>query len=201
MHPRALRDQIRTLIEPVIVHLGFDLVAVEWVAGRRATLRVSVDGPEGVGADDCARISHRISPLLDAEDPIPGAYDLEVSTPGMQRPLQRASDFLRFTGFRARIRLDEGFPRRRYTGALRGVSEGFVSVEVDGTVHALPLDGIEAAHLDLDLDTFMSLADGLPPVPGEGEPAAPDGPTPAAGAPIEPSDAPEAPSRAVEDSP
>jgi len=170
--PRDLRTTIRDLIEPVVQRLGFDVVAIEWVSGaRRPVLRVSVDAPGGVGADDCARISHRVSPLLDAEDPISGAYDLEISSPGIDRPVQRLDDFLRFSGYEAKLRLEPGFPRRRYTGTLRGVVDGQLHIEVAGETHEVPFDGIEACHLVLDLDTYAALAEGLPPIPSTDAPA------------------------------
>lgn len=166
MDPRTLQQTLRPLIEPVVARLGFDVVAIEWVAGRRRPiLRVSIDAAGGVGADDCAQVSHRLSPLLDAEDPISGAYDLEVSSPGMERPVQRLDDFRRFTGFSARVRLEEGLPRRRYTGILRGADAELLRVEVAGEVHELPMEAVESCHLVLDLDTYATLAEGLPPIP------------------------------------
>lgn len=168
MDPRDLRTTVRDLIEPVVHRMGFDVVAIEWVSGaRRPVLRISVDGAEGVGADDLAQISHRVSPLLDAEDPIPGAYDLEISSPGIERPVQRVDDFRRFTGYQAKIRLEPGFPRRRYTGELRGVVDGMVRIDVAGELHEVPFDGIEACHLVLDLETYAALAEGLPPIPSD----------------------------------
>lgn len=159
---------LRALLEPTLERLGFDLVAVELAGGRRRrTLRLTIDKPGGVGADDCARVSHRVSPVLDAEDPISGAYDLEVSSPGIDRPLQRRTDFARFRGYRARIRLEEGLPRRRYTGALAGFDGDDLQVDIDGEIHRIPFASIAAAHLELDLEAFASLKEGLPPVPEE----------------------------------
>ncbi len=176
---RRLQDTIRPLVEPLVQHLGFDVVAVEWFSGRRRpVLRISIDRPPedyqgGVGADDCASVSHRLSPLLDAEDPIPGAYDLEISSPGMDRPVQRVDDFLRFHGYTARIRLEEGLPRRRYTGELRGLVDDMLLVAIGSTVHELPFESVEACHLVLDLDAYQALAEGLPPVP-EPTPSTPE---------------------------
>lgn len=170
MHPRDLEQHLRDLALPVVERLGFDLVAVEW---RAQTLRFTVDHPDGVQASDCAEVSHRLSPLLDEDDPIAGTYRLEVSSPGIDRPVQRRDDFRRFAGYRARIRLEPGPPRRRYTGVLRGVDASEVLVEVDGTTHRLPLDLIESAQLILELDEFQALADGLPPIPDEPDPDAP----------------------------
>lgn len=159
MTSRDLRDRIRDLVEPTVQRLGFDVVAVEWVVGQgRPTLRLSIEGPQGVGADDCALVSVRLGPVLDETDPVGGPYRLEVSSPGIERPVQRLADFARFVGYRVRIRMEEGLPRRRYTGIIAGVEDDQVRLEVDGAVHALPFESIDVAHLDLDLEQFMALA-------------------------------------------
>lgn len=163
MDPIDLRQTVRTLLEPTIARAGFDLVAIEWLGGRRgAVLRLSIEstsesGP-GVTADDCGKVSERVSPLLDEADPVPGAYTLEVSSPGIDRPVQRPADFQRFIGYRTKIRLVEGPPRRRYTGEIRGIEEHDLLVVVDGAEHRLPLDTIERCHLDLTLEEYQSLA-------------------------------------------
>jgi ribosome maturation factor RimP len=157
MNPQKLRQRVREIIEPSLQRMGFDLVAVELVAGRRATLRLSVDGPQGVGIGDLTRITHRVSPLLDEADPMPGSYDLEVSSPGIERPVQRMSDFVRFVGFRARVVLEEGLPRRRYTGRLVAAEGDTVTIEVDGVACELPFGQIEKAQLVLDLAEFERL--------------------------------------------
>lgn len=165
------QHSLRALLEPTVERLGFDLVALEWVGGRRGTLRLSIDKPGGVGADDCALVSRRVGPLLDEADPFPSAYDLEVSSPGIDRPVQRPDDFRRFQGYRIRLRAAEGLPRRRFTGTLHGLDGEDVLVEVDGQTHRVPLDAVEAAHLVLDLDAYQKLAEGLPPIPGDAPPA------------------------------
>jgi ribosome maturation factor RimP len=104
---------------------------------------------------------------LDDADPIASAYDLEVSSPGIERPMQRLEDFRRFTGLRARVRLEEGMPRRRFTGVIRLVDGGDVHIEADGAVHIIDFDTIDRAHLVLDLDEYQRLAEmypGLKPV-------------------------------------
>jgi ribosome maturation factor RimP len=158
-----LRRNVRAAIEDSIVRLGYDLVAVEWVGTR--TLRLSVDKPGGIEADDCAKVSQHVSPLLDEADPIEQAYTLEVSSPGIDRPVERLDDFRRFTGFRAKIKLNPGPARRRYTGRLAGVEQDELLVDVDGTIHRLFLDAIAECHLVLDLDEFERIGEGLPPLP------------------------------------
>jgi ribosome maturation factor RimP len=166
MDNRVLESQIRDLVAPTVERLGFDLVAVEWIGGRgAATVRVSIDRPVGVrggiSADDCGEVSARISPILDEADPVDGAWHLEVSSPGIERPVQRAEDFARFVGYRARIRASAGAQRRRCTGVIQSI-EGdppSVTVVVDGVDVVLPLDLIERAHLVLSLEEFQQLAE------------------------------------------
>lgn len=162
MNTRELRQSVRTLVEPSIQRLGYDLVAVEWMGDAQGPiLRISIDNPNGIHAKDCSTVSRYIEPLLDEADPIESSYTLEVSSPGIERPVQRLADFTRFEGFRCRIRLEEGHPRRRYSGVLRGVDEDEILVEVDGVVHRLVNDTIDRAHLVLDIEEFNKLAEVL----------------------------------------
>jgi len=165
MHPLELERHVRKLVEPVLARRGIDLVAVEWGGG---VLRLAIETESGASVADCVAASHLASPILDADDPIASSYKLEVCSPGIDRPVQRLEDFQRFVGYRAKIRLVEGYPRRRYTGALRGADAIEVSIEVDGVVHKVPFEAIERAQLVLDLDEYQRLAEeGLPPVPAE----------------------------------
>lgn len=157
----SLQRDIRDLVEPTIVRLGFDLVAVEWLGGRQGSiLRLSIDAPAGVSAEDCGNVSEQVSPLLDAADPIQGHYTLEVSSPGIERPVQRRQDFERFAGYRVKVKLSEGPPRRRYTGVIGPLDGDEVTLLVDGQEHRIPMDLIERAHLVLDLDEYQKLAEG-----------------------------------------
>lgn len=119
-----------------------------------------MDRKEGVDADDCGLLSERFSTLLDEADPISSRYTLEVSSPGIDRPLQREQDFVRFSGYRCKVRLEDGHPRRRFSGVLKGLDASdstWIQIEVDGVVHRVPLDAIERAHLVLSLDEFLKL--------------------------------------------
>lgn len=162
--PRPLQQRVFQLIEPLVDRMGLELVAVELTStnGQRV-LRVSVDLPSGVGFPALSQLSHALSPVLDVEDPVPGAYSLEVSSPGIERPIQRTDDFARFVGYRAKIKLDSGEGRRRFTGKLLGLREDHVVMEVDGTEHALPVERIAKAHLDLSVDEYEKLAINAPP--------------------------------------
>ena len=128
---------------------AYALVGVEFhAAKRRSLLRLYIDVESGITLDDCERVSHQVSGLLDVEDPVAGEYDLEVSSPGEERPLFTAEHFERFRGQRAKVTLEvpvEG--RRRFTGRIDGVRDGAVVLEVDGHETPIDLDSIGSARL------------------------------------------------------
>jgi ribosome maturation factor RimP len=171
MDPFALRSAVRDLVEPTAERMGVDVVAVEFTGGASGqVLRLSIDRPlaeGGVTAQLCAQVSRAVEPLLDASDPVSGSYTLEVSSPGIERPVQRRDDFRRFHGFRIRVRLEAGPPRRRFSGVLVGVRDDDVVVLVDGEEHTFHVDTIERAHLDLTVDEYERLGQGIPPLPSE----------------------------------
>ncbi|HKJ52931.1 MAG TPA: ribosome maturation factor RimP [Gammaproteobacteria bacterium] len=144
-----MRD-LAQLFEPVIESMGYELVGVEFDGGSgHGTLRVYIDRDSGVSLDDCAAISHQVSGILDVEEPIKQAYDLEISSPGIDRPLFKLADFERFAGRIAKIRLAAGLDgRRNFKGRLQGVTDaGQVAVEVDGEIFDLPHADIARANL------------------------------------------------------
>ena len=138
------------LFEPVVESMGYKLVGVEFSGGdNHGTLRVYIDRENGVSIDDCANISHQISAILDVEEPIQQAYNLEVSSPGVDRPLFKVADFERFSGQRVKIKMSTGLNgRRNFKGVLQGVIDSrFIEIEVDGEVFQLPLTDIGKANL------------------------------------------------------
>jgi len=144
-----VRD-LSKLFEPVVESMGYELVGVEFLgAGGYGTLRVYIDRDSGVNLDDCAAISHQISGILDVEEPIKQAYDLEVSSPGIERPLFKLADFERYAGKTARIKLAVGLlGRKNFKGELQGVADSkLVTIEVDGEVFDLPYADIAKANL------------------------------------------------------
>lgn len=145
----ASRERLTQLIEPVVEGLGYELLGIELQAtARHALLRLYIDHGEGIRLADCERVSRQVSALLDVEDPIDVAYDLEVSSPGLDRPLFRARDFRRFAGRRARLRLSEPLDgRRNFSGVLLGLEGEDVRIEVDGEAVVLPLALIDKARL------------------------------------------------------
>ena len=146
---REREERLRELIEPTVVSLGFDLIGVLWRGGRsRRLVRVYIDRVEGVTVNDCAQVSHRVNGVLDVEDPIPGEYDLEVSSPGVDRPLFVERDFIRFAGAGLKVILHRPIAgRRRFTGTLRGYEDGVVLVDEHGVEHRFGIPEIESARL------------------------------------------------------
>jgi ribosome maturation factor RimP len=140
---------LRTLLEPGVKALGFELVDSELAgSGRNAVLRVYIDGPHGVTVDDCAQVSRQLSAILDVEDPFPERYVLEVSSPGLDRPLVKHEDFERFMGERVKVRMRMALEgRRNFKGRLIGVSLQHIALEVDGKTVNLDFSGIEKARL------------------------------------------------------
>ena len=145
----TLRERLIALIEPLLQRLGFELVELEFSAGRaHALLRLFIDREAGVTLDDCEQVSREISTLLDVEDPIPSAYTLEVSSPGFDRVLRTQAHFGRFVGARVHVELKEPRAgRRRYTGTLLTVDDGGIALEVDQEHVALAFKEIGKARL------------------------------------------------------
>lgn len=145
MHERALDAMLR----PAVEALGYELVGVEMLRnGRHSLLRLYIDTEKGITVDDCERVSHQVSGVLDVEDPIRGEYTLEVSSPGLDRPLFSAEHYERFAGREVRVKLKvpvEG--RRKIRGTLAGVSEGNVLVQEGDETFSLPMDAIATARL------------------------------------------------------
>lgn len=148
MKSKALTT-VEQLIEPVIVALGYEFVGVEYSPqGRQSLLRIYIDNPDGITVDDCERVSRQVSAVLDVEDPIQGQYRLEVSSPGLDRPLFTLEQFSRFVGKTVKLRLvapKEG--RRNFSGTLKQVDNESVMIEQDGEDLALPFGQIDKAHL------------------------------------------------------
>jgi ribosome maturation factor RimP len=137
------------LIEPVVSALGLELWGVEFhAAGRNSTLRIYIDAPDGVSVDDCARVSHQVSGVLDVEDPIPEQYLLEVSSPGLDRPLYTLAQFQAYAGHQVQLRLRAPFEgRRKFKGLLNGVEGDAVLLVVDEEEYLLPIDQIDRANV------------------------------------------------------
>lgn len=137
------------LFEPEIVALNYELIGVEiFQNGRNSTLRVYIDKTDGITVDDCALVSQQLTGLLDVEDPIEGQYDLEVSSPGLDRPLFTLSQFEQYIGHNVKLRLHTKLDgRRRLTGKLLKVDNDHVIIDCDENVINVPFQMIEQAKL------------------------------------------------------
>ena len=142
-------EELRILLQPSVEQLGYEMTDIEVrLGGRSGVVRVFIDHPDGVGLDDCERVSRALSALLDVEDPLPGHYNLEVSSPGLDRKLTKIEHFQRFTG--EFVNVQTRFPvqgRRRFRGKLVSSDDSNIVVEVDGEKHELPLATIDTARL------------------------------------------------------
>lgn len=142
--------EIQALLERVVAQLGYELVDFE-MSNRGKLLRLFIDKPEGITIDDCVLVSNHISHLLAVEHDVD--YDrLEISSPGLDRVLKKASDFTRFAGSRVKIKLRvpvEG--RKNFVGVLQGLEDGQLVVERDGAIFRLALTNVEKARLDPEL--------------------------------------------------
>ena len=150
-----LRETLLALLQPVVTGLGYELWELEYQPGRgNALLRIYLDteAEGGITVEDCERASRAVSEVLDGSDPIPGNYTLEVSSPGIERPLRTARHFAPYVGEMVFVEtvhvVDE---RRRFKGVLVAAGPESVEVEVDGRRHVLPLTGIRKAHLAPDI--------------------------------------------------
>lgn len=143
---KTLVNLVRGVVEP----MGYELVGVEYLAGYQGgnLLRVYIDTEEGVQLEDCTAVSHQLSGLLDVEDPIPGEYNLEVSSPGLDRPLFEKAHFERYVGHRVNIKLGPGSQgRRKYKGLLKGMDGETILLEVDDELYHLAFDSVDSARL------------------------------------------------------
>ncbi|HDS1818453.1 TPA: ribosome maturation factor RimP [Pseudomonas putida] len=142
-------EQLQALLAPVVTGLGFECWGIEFVSqGKHSVLRVYIDKKDGILVDDCAIVSRQISGVLDVEDPISSEYTLEVSSPGMERPLFTIEQFASHAGEQVKIKLRSPFEgRRNFQGLLRGVEEQDVVVQVDDQEFLLPIDSIDKANI------------------------------------------------------
>lgn len=146
---RATAAAVHRLVEPVLERMGYELVLVEFGRERPGmVLRLYIDRDGGVGLEDCERVSREVSAVLDVEDLIDGPFHLEVSSPGVNRPLTRERDFERFKGEQAKVvTLEPRDGRKTFKGRLEGVEQGEVVITVDGQEYRIPLGAIARANL------------------------------------------------------
>ncbi len=142
-------EQLQAMLAPVVESLGYQCWGIEFISqGRHSLLRVYIDHANGILIDDCEAVSRQVSAVLDVEDPISSEYTLEVSSPGMDRPLFTLEQFAKHAGEQVKIKLRSPFEgRRNFQGLLKGVEEQDVIVQADEHEYLLPVDSIEKANI------------------------------------------------------
>ncbi len=149
-----LEEKLSRLVASAVEALGLELVGVEYIGqGTHSVLRVYIDSEQGITLDDCTRTSHQISGVLEVEDPIRGKYNLEVSSPGLDRPLFSLAHFERFAGQGVKLRLRQPVRgQRKFKGIIEAVEDGHIQIALDDSqVLDLEIDEIEKANLIPDL--------------------------------------------------
>ncbi|HEY2032041.1 MAG TPA: ribosome maturation factor RimP [Myxococcales bacterium] len=150
-------EKVRRVAAPLAAQEGLELVDVEFGGpGGHQTLRLFIDRDGGVSLDDCTSLSRAVSAALDVEDPIDGAYDLEVSSPGLDRPLRTAEHFQKYAGERVKVKtyapISETDNRKTFVGKLLGFEAGLVLVDVDGKVFRIPHAQVSKANVEPNFD-------------------------------------------------
>lgn len=159
----SVQDDLTRLIRPAIEAMGLEFVGMEYLSNPKNRLvRIYIDRePEGISVEDCADVSNEVSALLDVEDPLSGHYSLEVSSPGIERPLFEPAHYRRFIGERAKLQLfapreNSSGNRRKLTGLIAQVDDERVVMEVDGKRMAVDFADIRRANLKPDMDQIMA---------------------------------------------
>ena len=146
-------EQIRELLAPVVNDMGYELWGIEYLQGRGAVLRLSIDHEAGITVDDCVAVSHEVSGVLDVEDPIPGEYNLEVSSPGMDRPLFELSQFERYLGEQVQLKLLAPVAgKRKMMATLVAVDGDTLVVMLNGDTLRIPYSQVDRARLEPRFD-------------------------------------------------
>jgi ribosome maturation factor RimP len=155
---RQVPGDLNDLIEPIVVGLGYECVGIEYIAHpKHAVLRVYIDSEDGVVLADCSKVSHQLSGALDVENPIRGNYQLEVSSPGVDRPLMKPEHFDRFKGHAIRIELMQPLDgRRKFKSVLLGLSGRDVLLQEEEQIVKIPFEKIKTARLVPDFDKERS---------------------------------------------
>ncbi|KAF0806483.1 hypothetical protein A6D6_01481 [Alcanivorax xiamenensis] len=146
-------EQIKELLAPVVNDMGYELWGIEYLQGRGAVLRLFIDHEAGITVDDCVAVSHEVSGVLDVEDPIPGEYNLEVSSPGMDRPLFELSQFERYLGEQVQLKLLAPVAgKRKMMATLVAVDGDTLVVMLNGDTLRIPYSQVDRARLEPRFD-------------------------------------------------
>ena len=149
--------RLTQLLQPLVEDLGYEFVGLEYSSNpKNPSLVIYIDRPGGIAVEDCERVSREVAAVLDVEDPIPGHYDLEVSSPGLDRPLFTLEQFERFSGEVAQVSLFAPLDgRRKFKGKILGIQDGKVRLDQDGAVVELDMGNIAKARLVPDYDSLF----------------------------------------------
>jgi ribosome maturation factor RimP len=156
MISQEILDRVRVMVDPILSTQGMELVEVEYRReGKGWVLRLYIDKEGGVTVEDCSRVSQEVGRSLDVEDFISTPYTLEVSSPGLTRPLKSERDFIKYRNHLIRLKtIDPIQNRRQFKGKLIGVSENRIEIEVAGGIFQIPLPNVAKANLEIDQDVF-----------------------------------------------
>ena len=145
----SIEEKLTEMLAPTVEALGYELLGIEYLrSGRHSTLRLFIDHANGISVDDCATVSHQVSGVLDVEDPISSEYHLEVSSPGMDRPLFSAAQFARFVGQDAQVQLRIPMQnRRKWKGEIQAVDGEMITLLVDGQAISFAFPNVAKANI------------------------------------------------------
>ena len=151
-------QRLNDLLQPLVEELGYEFVGLEYLNNpKQSVLRIYIDGAEGVGLEDCETVSREVAALLDVEDPIKSHYNLEISSPGLDRPLFTLEQFEQFAGEEARVTAFAPVDgRRKFKGVIEGIEGSTIRMTVDGEVVGLEHANIAKARLVPDYDALMA---------------------------------------------
>jgi len=154
---KEIVDQVKTIAQAILSEEGMELVDIEYRRESKGwVLRLYLDKEGGVTLDDCTRISQEVGRSLDIEDLIQNPYTLEVSSPGLTRPLRNEKDFMRYRHHLIKIKTINPIEnRRQFKGRLLGLSENQIEIEIEGKVFQIPLSNVAKANLEIDQDVLQ----------------------------------------------
>jgi ribosome maturation factor RimP len=153
-----IQEVLTELVASAVEPLGYELLGLEYMSqGRHSILRIYIDSPDGITLEDCEKASRQVSAVMDVEDPIKGEYSLELSSPGLDRPLFSLKHYEQFTGSKVKLRLHVAIEgRRKYTGVIKGIEDervviGVLENDSEQEIIRVPLENIDKANLVVDI--------------------------------------------------
>ena len=144
-----IADKVFSTINPIVIDMGYELLGIEYVAsGKHSVLRLYIDCEKGIGVNDCETVSRQVSSIMDVEDPISGQYNLEVSSPGINRQLFSITDFMLYKGFMVKIKLKSSMNNQKnFIGKIKDIAEEDIKVELDDSEIIINFKNIKKANI------------------------------------------------------